>query len=161
MGFRSTGYFAVSLARLHGVRWEARKGGPLHRRSTACRFTFSTAQFWQLSGGEHEFWHEGRLYDVESMQQQGDSLHIVARPDDPERSLLAGLKTIFQRSGPTAPGTPLASWWAQFLTQPFLPPAPLTRCCAFLWEADQQTDFPPCLLPASQIPGVLKPPPKC
>lgn len=160
IGFRTAGYLAISLARLHAAREDARAALYQRREKQVETFVFSLREFHERANGSREFWHEGRLFDIQKISLVGDSVHIMARADDRERNLLTKLRSFFPRTGERAPASGPASWWVQLVMHPFLPanmPPSLTLACH-----TAQTP-PPCWaerIPGSIKPGITAPPPE-
>lgn len=84
-------------------------------------FVLSRPDFIRNRSGQREWWHNGLLYDLKSVEAQGDSVRIVAMPDTREQWLLAGFQRFFGAdtgSSPTA--NPLARLLVRLVAQPFL-----------------------------------------
>ena len=94
------------------------------RSETAHKETFvlSRPDFLRNRSGQREWWHNGLLYDLKSLEVQGDSVRIVALPDAQEQWLLAGFQRFFGANTNRSPtANPLARLLVQLLAQPFLP----------------------------------------
>ena len=157
--FRMAGYIALSL-----VQIGAQHTAVLRSRTQQTGhvvFRFATRDFFRKThgGAQHEFWHDGRLYDVKHIVSQGDSLRVAAVADDFESHLLAGLDAFFhsarRHSDAGAPG----HWLAKILAQPYLPAAASGLFCR-VTDCYQQGIFPLLFMPPSADHEVISPPPE-
>lgn len=122
LAFRSTGFLALALARIHAAQVQARimrQQGPVSGTET---YVFALSHYRTLARGDREFWWEGRLFDVVRAARQGDSICVQARPDRFEQGLVQEVKSMFQNREPAPPGA-VPAWWAQLFTPAFLPVA--------------------------------------
>lgn len=158
VAFRMVGYVVLSLVQIGVQQGDVMRTPGIEE---VVVLKFSTRDFFQKTNArrKREFWHEGRLFDIQNIEIQGDTLKITAFADDIERHLLASLSAFFRTDPRSANTTWPTHWMAQILAQPFLPgEAPVL----FLRLSGEPSTavFPHLIMPLSASPNIFSPPPE-
>ena len=158
VAFRMVGYVVLSLVQIGAQQAEFVRASGV---GEVVVFKFSKRDFFQKNNAprKREFWHDGRLFDIQHIENEGDTLKITASADDIERHLIAGLSAFFRAGHRPANSPPPTHWLAQILAQPFLPgEAPALS----LQPAGgySQAFFSLLKIPLSAKPDILSPPPE-